>query len=342
MSRKKSQNPVIIYRLGSLGDTVIAMPCFHHVARTFPDRERIVLTNKPVSGVAPALEAILGSSGLVHSYITYDVGERGFFDLLNLFLRIRASGADTMVYLTAGRGLENVARDMRFFRLCGIKKFHGAPSTADLHENRLVGSDDREIEPEAERLVRTLESLGPIDLRDRANWDLLLNEYEHAAAERAIAALQGQPFIAISIGTKLPANDWGKDNWNAMLSVLAARLENVALVGIGASADFAGTERLLRRWKGKTANLCGTLDPRQSAAVLSRAALFIGHDSGPMHLAAASGAPTIGVFGNNNPPRKWHPYGDRCLAIQDMRGVTNIPVEKVVVSAIEFLDYSHV
>ena len=224
MSRKKSQNPVIIYRLGSLGDTVIAMPCFHHVARTFPDRERIVLTNKPVSGVAPALEAILGSSGLVHSYITYDVGERGFFDLLNLFLRIRASGADTMVYLTAGRGLENVARDMRFFRLCGIKKFHGAPSTADLHENRLVGSDDREIEPEAERLVRTLESLGPIDLRDRANWDLLLNEYEHAAAERAIAALQGQPFIAISIGTKLPANDWGKDNWKAMVSVLAARL----------------------------------------------------------------------------------------------------------------------
>ena len=57
---------IVVYRLGSLGDTVVALPCLHRVAQAFPDAERIVLTNFPVSSKAAPLEAILGGSGLVH------------------------------------------------------------------------------------------------------------------------------------------------------------------------------------------------------------------------------------------------------------------------------------
>jgi lipopolysaccharide heptosyltransferase III len=58
-------------------------------------------------------------------------------------------------------------------------------------------------------------------------------------------------------------------------------------------------------------NLCGKLSPRESAAVLARAKLFLGHDSGPMHLAAAVGIPCVAVFSARNRPRMWFPWGSQ-------------------------------
>jgi len=56
-------------------------------------------------------------------------------------------------------------------------------------------------------------------------------------------------------------------------------------------------------------NLCGQLTPRQSAAAFARARVFIGHDSGPMHLAAAVQTPCVAIFAARNKPRVWFPYG---------------------------------
>ena len=56
-------------------------------------------------------------------------------------------------------------------------------------------------------------------------------------------------------------------------------------------------------------NLCGALTPRESAAAIARARLFVGHDSGPMHLAAAVGTPVVAIFAARNIPRQWFPYG---------------------------------
>ena len=67
---------VLIYRLGSLGDTIVALPCFHQIERAFPDAERRLRTNIPVHAKAPAAAAVLGDSGLVHGYLQYPVGMR--------------------------------------------------------------------------------------------------------------------------------------------------------------------------------------------------------------------------------------------------------------------------
>ena len=58
-------------------------------------------------------------------------------------------------------------------------------------------------------------------------------------------------------------------------------------------------------------NLCGALTPRESAAVFARATLFLGHDSGPGHLASAVQTPTITVASARNLPGIWFPYGSR-------------------------------
>ena len=121
MSLESPIRKVLIYRLGSLGDTVVVLPCFHLIARTFPQAERFLLTNFPVHAKAPPSAAVLGDSGLVHGYMRYSVGTRRVDELLRLAWEIRRFRPDLLVYLMPMRPAMNVRRDRMFFRLAGVR-----------------------------------------------------------------------------------------------------------------------------------------------------------------------------------------------------------------------------
>ena len=301
---------VLIYRLGSLGDTVVALPCFHQIARAYPDAERCLLTNIPVHTKAPAAFAVLEGSGLVHGFMPYPIATRSLPELLALQRQIRAFRPQALVYLTPRRLASEVMRDNAFFRLCGIPKIVGSPMSRDARTNRLDPVTGW-YEPEASRLARLMKELGGIDLNDRSYWDLRLTLDEHKRAADVLQPVQGRALLACSVGTKVQAKDWGGDNWRSVLDALALELPAHALVLIGASEESAVSSSAARSWTGRSVNLCGKLTPRQSAAVLARARLFLGHDSGPMHLAATVGTPCVAVFAARNRPRVWFPWGEQ-------------------------------
>jgi heptosyltransferase-3 len=328
---------IVIYRLGSLGDTVAALPCFHLIEQTFPDRERIVLTNVPVSSKAAPLEVILKDGGFIHGSIAYPLGLRDPAALGRLAGKLRRLGADTLVYLAESRGLTIAWRDIAYFKLCGFKRIVGAPITADLQKNRVDVAG--ELEHESHRLGRTLTKLGLIDFGDRAWWDLRLTKEEQMAADAALGDVKGHPFVAANTGGKAREKDWGETNWTTLLRTLGERAGRRALVFVGAGEDSERAARLGEDWSaGSVVDLCGQLTPRESAAVLGRADLFIGHDSGPLHLADAVGTPCIGLFGSYNRPKMWHPSGDTTNIIHHMAGLSTISHEEVAATALQMLD----
>ena len=111
----------------------------------------------------------------------------------------------------------------------------------------------------------------------------------------------------------------GETNWVALLRLMADQHADLALVFIGSADEFDRSADLAAVWPGRTLNLCGRLAPRESAAAMQRAVLFVGHDSGPMHLAAATGVPCVAMFGNFNKPKWWHPAGKGHRIIHNMR-----------------------
>lgn len=321
------QKTLLIYRLGSLGDTIVALPVFHAIARKFPGHRRIVLTNFPVSNKAAPLESILGDSGLIHGTISYPMCTRSPKILWNLIRSIRAQHVDTMIFMSA-RGLMCCYRDLIFFRLCGIRHIIGAPTSRDLQENRAF--PDGTVERECARLARTMSALGPIDLEDPRNWDLLLSDAEKAAGQKACAPLAGKPYIAINMGGKDPSKDWGVANWTTLIRAISRAHPDTGLLVVGAPVDYERVAGVTKGWTGPIANACGQLSPRESGAALSGAQLFIGHDSGPMHLAAAMDVPCIGLFGSLNQPCKWHPPGPKHSIIHHTEGVATITTDEVI------------
>lgn len=336
---------VLIFRLGSLGDTVVALPSFHLIARAFPEAERRVLTSEPVSRRATSLSSILDHTGLVHGYFTYFPERWDPGQFFHLWRKIREWKPEELVYLAEPRGLIGTWRDLIFFRACGIKRFFGVPYSKELRENQW--QEDRNVfEHESERLERCLKELGNARTHDVTNWDLKLTDQENELASHCLEDWAGREhFLAGSIVAKVGSKDWGKGNWSLLLSVLSRNYPDLGLVLVGAEADFQTSEEISQAWRGPLLNLSGRLTPRQSAALMKRALLYLGHDSGPMHLAAAMGIPCIAIFVTCMKPGVWFPYGERHRVVFNPlngQAETPIPVDEVLKIVLELIEKKRV
>lgn len=302
---------VLIFRPGSLGDTVVALPCFHLLARAFPNAERRVLTNSPRRAAQVAVESVIGGTGLVHGYfeVDYDRIRNLPNELWALRKRIKQWSPDLLVYLTEPRKRGRLFCERTFFKLCGLTRIIGLPVTRELRDYRW-DSKRNTYEYEAHRLARCLADFGDACVDDPTNWDLRLTAEERSAARAALNPLfAANNFIACSVGTAIDTKDWGAANWLTLIKSLNCQRRGSALVLVGGSDDFQRSEAIRLAWSGPSLNLCGMLSPRVSAAVMELASVYIGHDSGPMHLAAAVGVPCVAVFSARRKAGIWFPFG---------------------------------
>ena len=340
-----SAERVLIYRLGSLGDTVVALPCFHLIRRVFPAAQITVLTNRPVEGRAAPLAAVLDGSGLIDGVLDYPIALRSPAEIAQLRGRIRAQHFDVAIHLTSARGLAASLRDYLFFRACGIRNVIGVPFGRD--DLRVPEIAPGRYQSESARLATRLGDLGDARLSDPRSWDLCLTNDEQREADQLLEdhAIVS-PIIAISLGTKQIVNDWGIENWTRFIAELARICPEASLIAIGSAEERPAIDSALEMWKGRSANFSGNTSPRVSAAILRRAAVFVGHDSGPMHLAAALNTRCVAIFSRRFPLGQWFPRGEQntiCVpdalcstcsptGCRQVNGacVRSIPVEQVV------------
>jgi ADP-heptose:LPS heptosyltransferase len=334
---------VLIYRLGSLGDTCVALPAFRLVRKAYPRAWITLLTNLPVNMKAAPAPSLLKGMGLVDDYLDYPVGTRDLHTLIQLAWQLRRRRIEVVVNLAAWRGERALRRDARFFRISGIRTRIGFDIGAD---NGLRRKATGETEHETERLLRRLAALGLADLTDRRWFDLELRLEELQRARQILheGGVDGN-YLAFSLGTKVPANDWGQENWLRLIRSLGAACPQYGCVVLGSPDETARASECLEGWPGAKLALCGRTSPRESAAVLAGAMVFVGHDSGPMHLAAAVGTPCVAVFSARNPPGQWFPLGagheilyrkvscaecglDECIA-ERKRCISGISVDEV-------------
>ena len=293
-----------------MGDTLVAMPCIRSLRRWFPEAHITWLTNLPVNIKARASADLLAGTGLVDDYINYPMGLRDPRALWALRQQLAVGRYDLVIDLAAARGWSKTLRDKLFFHACGLWRIVGLPwAKRDL---QCLPDPARPglYEAESARLARRLASLGPIDLSDRSLFSLDLRAEELAAARRRLAAAGvGNRYIVASVGTKADAKDWTQANWIVLLEKLGKVHPGLGLVMLGAPDEYERSRACLEFWPGPKANFAGALTVRESAAVLQEAELFLGHDSGPMHLASAVNTRCLAIFSAQNRPGHWYPGG---------------------------------
>ena len=171
-----------------------------------------------------------------------------------------------------------------------------------------------------EENLRLLDFLG-IKERNAYPMEIHLTQDEESFALKWLGdlGLGGRRLIGVHPGTSVFKNQdrrrWPESSFAALVRRLADELgANFLLFG-------GPDEKLLREeligLTGSGPNIVSVDLPsvRQAAALIKRCGLFISNDSGPMHIAAATGVPTVAIFGPTNPA--WvRPWGGCCRIVR--------------------------
>ena len=145
-----------------------------------------------------------------------------------------------------------------------------------------------------------------------------LTPSDEAEADRVIAQSAGsQPFLIFHAARGITAHapHWPSGHFAVIGDALAAAFGSCVLL-TGGSNEGVLVAQTAARMTAPRYNIAGKTTLRGFGALARRARLVVALDSGPMHIAAAVGAPTVGIFAlRTDLPQRWRPLGPRVAVV---------------------------
>ena len=292
---------LVLLRTDRLGDVLLTLPTVHALRRTFPG-VRITLV------VRPTIRDLLTGHPDVDEVIAYDDKGKPEFNWRRtdrLARKLRANRFDVAVVSNPKRELH-----VAVF-LAGIPIRVGYHRKWPFLLTHTV--EDRHATTPLHQAQLNLGLLEAIRLRLETPSLRIPVSTEELVAAHALLARQGLAETARIIGlhpwSSNPAKQWPAEQFRAVAEGLVTRGYRVLL--IGGEEERSQADRFLAPLRVPVCDLTGRLHLRQLAAVLVCCRALVTNDSGPMHLAAAVGTPTVALFGHGTAggPRRWGPWG---------------------------------
>lgn len=287
---------VLVVRLRSIGDTVLATPSLRALRRFLPEARIDILLE---DWVAPLLE---GSED-VDRVVT--VERKSSASRLRVAKLLRAEKYDVVYNLHGGSTAALLTRATGTRRRVG----YAAYSYASLHNHTAPPSSalwGREKTHSAEQQLALLGWTGvPVTDRPASRLAVTDEASEHVSRRlRESEFVEGGGFALIHPAAAFDTKTWAAENFARVVEHLAGRgLASVVVAG-------PGEERVVRDLRTHTrAPFVSFTDLSlpELTALASRARLFVGNDSGVAHIAAAVGVPQVVVFGSSNVAH-WSPW----------------------------------
>lgn len=312
--------PILFIGPGRIGDAVLTSGLIAKLAREVPGARFTI-------AVGPAAAPLFADTPNLDALILFEK-QKGSGHWFKLWNQVRGT-AWGLVIDTRGSAITGFLRRQR---RAVHKRNLGEPVHKVLEAARLLALED---DPPAPYLYVSNER--------QAEVDALLGE--------------GGPILAMGPAANWFGKTWPIDRFSSTANRLLADDGPMAggrLVIFGGPEDIRYVDDLRRSVpKAHCLDLTGKLDLLSVHAALKRARLFIGNDSGLMHLAAAAGCPTIGLFGPSD-DRLYAPWGPHGRVVRGPRAfeqfkevdpglnqtighMMDLKVEPVLEAAIELL-----
>lgn len=129
-------------------------------------------------------------------------------------------------------------------------------------EKQPIGLEKGRVPSMASRIFAGLSELGDFEMDNTVNWSLRLTTQEHETATQALVDWEGRDeFVAFSIGTKWPENDWGDEKWRQVFEIVSDRRRAIGLIAVGAPGESDRSAQLrfaadFRSIGGEVAYIC--------------------------------------------------------------------------------------
>ncbi|MGA9364114.1 MAG: glycosyltransferase family 9 protein [Bacteroidota bacterium] len=294
--RKENVKQILVIELTKLGDLVSTLPLFTSLKESFPHATIAVMVQPNHEGLlslVPEISTALSSPLSQHLWSilqSVNLVRRGKFDLV-----ISASPSVRHGILVLLSGAKYKFGYLEFSR---AKVVHLQPHRIRSVGFRMPQEVSRPPSNLAERPSQLCEALGirPPDARPSLGF-LRKSSIDGAEAIRTLGLGDGVSFIVVHPFAGWSYRTWAIENFEQLIHRILDSHADWLFV-IGGDHDRSRLKFLVERFsEERRVRFCIGLPLNELAEVIARARLFIGADSGPLHVATAVGTPSIGLFG---------------------------------------------
>ncbi len=293
---------ILVVQTAFLGDAVLTLPMFQAIKLKYPDSKIDVLCT-------PEIREIFADNPHINELLVMDKrnADRGISALGQWSRKIRGKYSVALV-------------PHRSFRSALLIWLSGIPRRVgfDNSQGKWFFTDRVTFDWEMHDSERNLKLLEVIGVKSaRPVFQLAMSGSQETF--NAFLKEQGIPSVAKIVGMN-PGAMWNTKRWLpegfAKVADSLIKEHQCSVILFGSGKDKPIIQSVISAMSGKAVNLAGKTDLRTLSFLISKCSLFVTNDSGPMHLACASGVPVVAVFGPTTRELGFFPYGEKSAVVE--------------------------
>jgi predicted lipopolysaccharide heptosyltransferase III len=286
---------ILIIKLRYIGDVLLATPTVRAIKTARPDVRVTMLVNR-------GTEDVLSGNPDMDEIVILD--KESLAEQWQLIAGLRRRRFDTVIDLTDGD------------RAAFLSWISGAPVRIGFNdEHRWRGRCYTQVVQPApgvrHRIDRDLEALKPLSIQAGSkDLQLWLMPEEANSADQLLDQLgvqRSQSIVILQPGARYWFKAWPSERFAELADRLTSQYGCQVLIG-GSRQESDLAEQIRQMAKSRPIIMAGRTTIKQFAAIAKKSALFVGNDSGAMHIASAVGTPVVALFGPSSPV-EWGPRG---------------------------------
>ncbi len=268
---------ILIIKWSALGDIILITPALRVIREHFPEAKIFLLTKKEYQDLLKPLHYI-------DSFIDFEKSE-----WKGLIPELKKESFDLSI------DFQNTWLSHLLVFLSGVKNRVGYKRKGGGAFLNIAAFEPKGIKNPVEHQAHLLSKIG-IDLTDYS--------LECRGASIQTSFNLSKPYIVIlpGAGKGWETKCWGESSFARLADTLIDKY-GYSVVFLGEIREKEKISRIKKLMRERAEDLSGKTDLKELAGVLKESALFITHDTGPMHLAQALKVPTVALFGPTDPRR---------------------------------------
>lgn len=296
--------PILVIKLSSLGDFLMCLGAFKAIRAHHGEAKIVLLTTEPYAGLGQACGCF---DEVWRDRRPRPLDPAGWWRLAGRLRRARFR----RVY-----DLQLSQRTGWYFRLLGPRAPEWVGGVPGCSHRYLQPATPRHImERHAEMLA--LAGIGPVPAPDLSFLEADLGRFELP---------ESYALLAPGSSPNRKVKRWPVERYGALAVALAAR--GLTPVVIGGEAEREAGAALVHACP-QALDLCGRTEFAEVSSLARGAAIVVGNDTGPLHLAALSGAPVVALFSRESDPAKARPPGP-VVTVLHRNALVDLPAAEVL------------
>ena len=337
-----STRKILLIRLRRIGDIIMTTPAVAALKRALPHGSLTYIVEEPYRCL------VEGNPDIDKIFLIPP--RQGALSFLSLIRRIRREKFDTVIDFHGGPRASRIAWLTRATLKVGYELKHkgfiydirvprsreGAPIHSVENHLNLVRAAGIEVNEPWPRLT-----LPGAKKEEKERIDKLWEDHR----------LHGAKAVVLHVGAGNEFRDWGAQNLGALAERLAG-MPGVRVVLVGSGQDISRAEEIRKANPPSILSLASELNLIELREVIAKSSLFVGPDSGPMHIAATTATPIVALFGPTLPahfspwqarttliekPLDCRPCKQRRCVTEDFRCLQSITVDEVLRACRQYL-----